>query len=218
MIGGTDNVTGTTSVTGGTVNFQGGTAITLSTLTLQAGTVTVQSGKLSLSGDYTQTGGSTIVGANTTLTSEGTVNILGGMFSGAGIVNGNVNNAGTFFGTLQIYGNVVNSGTLNPGGTGAGGILTINGTYTQTATGILTIEIGGTSPGIDYDQLVVKGTASLGGTLNVVLISPFSPPPGSQYQILTFAKSGSTTFDTTNIAPGFVLPIYNPTDVTLLAN
>ena len=47
------------------------------------------------------------------------------------------------------------------------GPLTIAGTYTQTSAGALNIGLAGLQAGAQYSQLLINGTASLGGTLNV---------------------------------------------------
>ncbi len=96
---------------------------------------------------------------------------------------------GALSGTGTINANVSNGGQVIPGGTGAAGTLTINGSYTQTATGALDIDIGGTTAGSQYDQLAVSGTATLGGTVNVSLINGFQPALGNTFQPLTFASS-----------------------------
>ncbi len=83
---------------------------------------------------------------------------------------------------------------------------------------MLNIEIGGTSPGTGYDQLVITGTATLGGTLNVSLINGFTPASGDTFQILTFASRGGSTFAATNIDPRFGPVTYNAMDMTLVAN
>ena len=71
-----------------------------------------------------------------------------------GRINGSVVNAGFFQGTGVVNGNVFNSGIVSPGA--SIGTLTINGNYTQSASGTLRIEVAGASPG-QYDVLVVNG-------------------------------------------------------------
>jgi hypothetical protein len=56
------------------------------------------------------------------------------------------------------------------------GILTLTGNFNQGATGRLFIELGGTEVGSGYDQLVIGGTALLGGTLALCLLDASSPP------------------------------------------
>ncbi len=66
--------------------------------------------------------------------------------------------------TLQrkgtVVGDVINqNGTVAPGA--SPGQLTINGDYTQTATGSLNIELAATTPGAGYGQLAVTGNVAL---------------------------------------------------------
>ena len=60
----------------------------------------------------------------------------------------------------------------NTGGTVAAGAspgtLTINGDYTQGPGGTLQEEIAGTTPGTQFDQLVVTGDVTLDGTLAIL--------------------------------------------------
>ncbi len=76
-----------------------------------------------------------------------------------------------------------NNGTISPGL--SPGRIAISGNYTQGSTGVLNMEIGGKTPGTEYDQLVVGGTAALNGTLNVTLINGFRPQVGDVFQILS---------------------------------
>jgi hypothetical protein len=180
--------------------IQNGRSLTTAGAFSNMGNVTVgSSSTFNTGGAYTQDGGTTTLNGGS-LTAGGLVDIQGGILSGSGTINGSVRNAGQ----------------IDVGGAMAAGLLTINGDYTQTAAGVLNIEIGGTRPGVDYDQLVITGTATLDGTLNVSLINPFMPPSGATFQILTFG-SGTGAFAVANIDPSFLPPRYDPMDVTLQA-
>lgn len=68
-------------------------------------------------------------------------------------------------------------------------------TFTQTANGILEIEIGGLTPGPGvpnpddgYDQINVSELATLDGTLSINLINDFVPTLGDTFEILTFSS------------------------------
>jgi hypothetical protein len=117
-------------------------------------------------------------------------------------------------GTLSA--SLVNGGTVSPGN--STGIITIDGDYTQEAGGTLVIELGGTSPGTGYDQLVVTGTATMGGTLDVSLLPEFTPEIGQVFYIITH-NVGNFDFDTVNLQTlpgGLKLEIaYSDPDVTL---
>jgi hypothetical protein len=106
----------------------------------------------------------------------GVVNVVsGGRLGGNGHVNAAVNNSG---------------GTIAPGH--SAGILTISGPYTQSFSGMLEIELGGTIVGAEYDRLAIMGAATLDGTLRVRLIGDFVPLPGQRFDVMSF---GSVTGD-----------------------
>lgn len=81
-------------------------------------------------------------------------------------------------------------GTLAPGV--SPGITVVQGDYTQQPGGTSAIEIGGTTPGTEHDQLNVTGTASLAGTLEISLIAGYELETDQGYVILT---AGAVTGD-----------------------
>ncbi len=92
------------------------------------------------------------------------------------------------------------SGRVEPGypagfelipGAGPVGSLQVLGEYTQSANGGLRIELAGPSTA---DALSVTGAATLGGTLELILIDDYEPMPGDSFEILT-AATISGTFD-----------------------
>lgn len=174
--------TGTTAPTftnAGTFLKSGG----LLTTTLQfpftnSGTISVRSGTLNVGANFSQTGGST--------------NLDGGNLAGSGTL---AFNGGTLGGSGVIAGNVANSARMSPGH--SPGTITINGNYTQSSTATLDMEIGGTSAGTQYDQLIVNGTASLNGTLNIIQYNGFVPSAGTNFQIINY-YSENGNFSVTN--------------------
>jgi hypothetical protein len=115
---------------------------------------------------------------------------------------------------------VTNKATVAPGA--SAGILTVNGDYKQTAAGSLNIEIGGTTPGVNYDQLVVVGNATLAGTLNVTFINGYTGVANDSFTNLqnsllvgTFATTnlpalgGGNGWNVEYLAGGVVLSITN---------
>lgn len=62
-----------------------------------------------------------------------------------------------------------------------------------TSSSTLNIELGGTMPGTQYDQVKVSGQVDLAGTLQVALINPgtFTPTLGEKFDILDWGtRSG----------------------------
>ncbi len=162
------------------------------------GTMQVNTGctmLLNSAGLFAQTGGQTVV--NGTLQVSGAaLNLQGGVLTGSGTVSGSVQNT---------------SATVDPGA--SAGTLTISGAYTQSAGGMLEIELAGPPPGGPADLLAVSGAAALAGTLQIALIDGFEPQPGQQFTILT-ASSVTGQF-TTVVGPGMYTVAYNPTNVVL---
>ncbi len=109
-----------------------------------------------------------------------------------------------------------NHGEVSPG-LGLG-VLDILGDYTQSDTGLLSIEIGGLLAGETFDVLDVSGTATLAGTLDLALVDSFEPQLGDMFEILTF-DSRVGVFDTMlgdMIAPDLYFhPIYGSDRLTL---
>jgi hypothetical protein len=67
-------------------------------------------------------------------------------------------------------------------------------------TSRLKIEIGGLSPGSQFDQVHVTGQLALDGTLNVSLINSFSPAIGNSFHILDWTTL-TGTFSTFELQP-----------------
>jgi hypothetical protein len=105
---------------------------------------------------------------------------------------------------------VTNGGQINPGGSGAAGLLTLTGSYNQTATGVLNTELGGIGAG-QFDEFNISGSATLTGALNVSEINGFTPSSGQNFQVMNYG-SRSGTFATIT---GPYNPTYNPTNLTI---
>jgi hypothetical protein len=178
-------VTASSFTNSGTVQTNG-----LCTLSVYAGTSPMNNagnvivntdGTMVVFGTYTQTAGNTRVDGSL---QADLLNINGGTLLGnGGIITGPTNVAGT----------------LHPGDTiSAAGLLSIRGAYTQTSAGVYNVAIGGLSQGLQFSQANITTTASLAGTLNASLITPFTPVAGNSFTILT-AGALSGTFSSTNL-------------------
>jgi hypothetical protein len=199
-----------TNTAEGSFTIRNGRDFTTARAFSNAGSVTVGSGStFTVTGTYTQTAGSTTLGGGTLTASSGagtqTVNLQGGNLSGSGIINAHL----------------VNAGQVSPGGTGAAGLLTVNGNYTQAASGTLNLEIGGLTAGTQYDRLSVSGAANLNGNLSVAAIGGFLPNISDSFQVLTFGSRSGTfaNFNGLDLGSDRVLrPIFDATGLTLVTN
>jgi hypothetical protein len=140
-----------------------------------AGELTISKGsKFTVGGtnSYTQTAGTTTVSGNLVVSSPGAMKVSGGSVFGIGTITGNIDLTG---------------GLLSPGAaTKKAGELTVSGNYTESGTGVLNIDLDGTTAGTNYDVLNISGKAALGGTLNVDALGSFKPTVGQQYDILDY--------------------------------
>ena len=162
---------GTLIASGGPITIQPATFTTSGTVIAEAGRKIDHAAP---GNSWFQTGGLVIADGEIEIDSD-SYQLQGGVLSGSGIVDSNVNNTG---------------GIVAPGS--SPGLLTIQGTYTQGAAGQMYIEISGTGAGTQYDRLTSTLAASLGGTLQVNFVS-YVPTIGETFDILT-ASSRTGTF------------------------
>ncbi len=179
-------------VDGATSNFfrDVGTTKALTSLTTIAapGSLAIQNGHNLTTPSGLSNSGTISVGTGSTLTPGGTLTVQSG---------------GTLKGNGTVAGPIANSGSVAPGN--SPGCITVNGNYDQSSAGNLNIEIAGTSPGTgcdsssQFDRLVVNGTVSLDGTLNVSLIDPFTPAVGDTFTIIDNDDTEAVTGTFSNI-------------------
>ena len=148
-----------------------------------SGTVNAQSGTISFSGTFTQTAGETRL-AGGAISGSPVLQFNGGLLTGAGMIAARVANAAA----------IVKPGAARPG------LLAVNSStspaYSQAVGGTLEIDLGGTTPGVGYDQLAVTGNVTFGGTLRIRRLTGFAPAVGQQVTIMTYTGTRTGTFAT----------------------
>ena len=166
--------------------------------------------------------------ASNTLTSTSSVSGAGSVsfVSGTTTVAGTLQASGVFTiqagsvtvsGAATLTGNLTNNGTLNIGNGSTTGTIANTGNYTQGTSATLGIGIGGLTPGTQFDQLTVSGTATLAGTLNLSLINGYMPSAGNSFQIITCGTRCGTFGTVTGTTQGSrtLTPAYNSGNVTI---
>jgi hypothetical protein len=142
---------------------------------------------------------------------SGTVNLAGPSFSND--TNGVVQGTGTVDVSHTTF---TTAGQISPGN--PLGALMITGNLPRSTNGAIDIEIGGTNAGVNYDQLIVTGNATLNGALNISLTNGFQPAVGEAFEIIDYA-SHTGTFDNISglkLANGFYLqPTFASTNLIL---
>jgi len=165
-----------------------------------SGVLSLQAGqKLSAGGKFTNKG-SVTVGASSGLTVGSSYTQASGMTTVDGTLTAPalITQGGTLLGQGALAAAVTSNGTITAGDSSTKpGILSVTGTYSQNANGVLNISIGGTTVGSQYSQLAVSNGASLNGTLNIKRIKGFVPKIGGTFTILT-SSAVSGKFATVN--------------------
>ena len=127
-----------------------------------------------------------------------TLELNGALLVNDGTVTGTTNvNYGSLAMGSGTYGvvNVNTGGVYAPGsspGISTAAALTFDNTPNLIGAPTLAIELGGTAPGTQYDQVHVTGNLSLSGTLAVSLIDDFVPVAGQAFDILDWGTLSGT--------------------------
>ncbi len=160
-----------------------------------AGTVESCGAGLRFARSFVQTAGRTIVSEGPLICSQG-INLVGG----------------ELLGTNTIRGDVTNNSKIRPGGFGLG-LLRIEGSYVETTNARVELEVGGPTPGVGHDQLIVTNMARLAGTLEIVLTNEFIPGRGVVITGLVYeVRSGTFNF---TVKPVEIYVLYMPKEVLL---
>jgi hypothetical protein len=190
--------------------------------TFDAAEIDAVGGTLAVTGGYKQTGTTNVAnGATLSVTgmldeqagalnmADSTLHVYGGyliesaaLLDGGGSLIADVTNSGTIEcgSATALDGFVVLRDTTN-------NVDVINGNFTQTATGVLDMKIGGVNA---YDRLGVNGTVSLGGTLNLNLIDSYVPSSNDQFFMIQGNGSGGfAAISLPTESNGTFVPKYN---------
>jgi hypothetical protein len=127
-------------------------------------------------------------------------------------VSGAIHGNGNFYAPLENHG-LISRGDVDPVMW-----LWLYRSYQQFADGVLQIELDGTKVGVDYDQLLSYGPASIAGTLRVALGQGFMPKSTDRFEIVRGGISGqfANTPGGRLVTPdGTFLVTYNPDTVVL---
>jgi len=117
---------------------------------------------------------------------QGALTVADGAVVSAPVISVNAQSA--LGGDGTVVGDVTNSGTVGPGQ--SVGVLTIQGSYVQTATGVLDIELSAAGG----DRLTITGTGGLAGTLRLSAGPGQGPAVGQMFTVLTASSIGASQF------------------------
>ncbi|HEY1376826.1 MAG TPA: hypothetical protein VGF55_08525 [Gemmataceae bacterium] len=161
--GSTANASGTGLNNTGAVAFSAGTSDVFGKVTNGSGGVIVTAG-----GGITTFHDDVVHNGTEIRTNAGSRTVFFGSQSGAGPFTG----AGT----------VEYNGDLRPGNSPAR--VTYDGEVILNPSARFDAELGGTTPGSQYDELAVFGSIAVGGQLQLQFINGFTPQPGESFKLI----------------------------------
>jgi autotransporter-associated beta strand protein len=215
-------LTGANTYTGGTFVNEGTLVASTASLpdagdiTLATDTIVVfdEASNSSYAGDIAGTGTLEKQGVGALALTNATTAMLdiqtGSLFinSGAGATTVAAN--GFLGGIGTINGNLINNGVVSPGF--SPGTINVTGNYTQGPGGTLIMQF---ASDISYDQLIITGTASLDGTLQLDFLGGYIPV-GQSFEIITADGGVTGTFDPITGSAAVAADVtYNPNNVTV---
>ena len=166
------------------LNFRSGNLQNVAEINNGANITKTTAGLLSVNGTNTYTGSTAV--ADGTLQVDGTITVSDVSVSGTSTLSG----SGVVGGTVTVAA----GGIVTPGP----GVedLSIGGGSSLTATSVLELDLqGATTPGTDYDQLVVTGAVDLGGaTLAATIGGGYVAAPGDSLTIVSTIGGVTGTF------------------------
>jgi fibronectin-binding autotransporter adhesin len=205
-------------------NFAGELRVGVGTMTLDS------SGPVTL-GNLTTIGGGTLNAANgfvlnagDAITGQGTVNSSNTLALHSvvnGIIQGSASQSITLSGWIKGTGMLSNV-SFAPGATydpGFSPTTVFVGNIAFSSGSALNIDLGGTNPGSQYDQIISSGTPTLAGTLNLVPYGAYVPAAGDKFVVMTYANASGTfsTINGTSPGPGLTYSvIYEPNALVVL--
>lgn len=98
-------------------------------------------------------------------------------------------------------------GTVSPGH--SPGAVTVNGDLHEAGTYTVQIQSPGVTAGTDYDQIIVKGTTNVSGSLNPELLSGFQPAVGQSFKIIDNQGNSAVSGTFQGLAEGAVFVVGN---------
>ena len=158
------------------------------TATIAETTLEVDGGTLVAEGGLEVTEGASVAGKGVLNTPDSELTplvnngaIIGDSMDNPIVLTGFVKGVGTFD-------DVEFSGTHSPGLSTTRQVV---GWVAYTEEARLLMELAGTEPGLEHDQLLSSGTISLDGTLEVVLIDTFEPAKGEVFDLFGGVTNGA---------------------------
>ncbi|TSA56640.1 MAG: hypothetical protein D4R45_00485 [Planctomycetaceae bacterium] len=169
-------------------------------------------------GTFSKSSGGGITTVEVPFDNHGNLLILSGEIRFTGNLENKVDGTIEGTGTLDVASSqFINDGTVSPGP--STGVLNVNGDYVHSTTASLNIELGGNTPGSQYDQLDISQAAILDGLLDISLVGGFTPAEGDSFTVMHYnaINGGFQQIIGANIGGGLkLIPNYFPVMMILV--
>jgi hypothetical protein len=218
----------------GTLNLVSGAILNGSSLTIASNAVLNIEDTMYVSGELTNAGTVNWQGGQIWVYNDNGVSASGVIWNNVGALwdiqcdqvlsdrtgNWQFHNAGvlqkdTTTGTTSFGAYLDNSGILDA----QAGTISLNGSYTETASARQVIGIGGTTPDISYGQIQFL-SPTFAGSFDVALLNGFRPSPGDSFSVLSYPSltGDFTSMNGLDLGNGLQLvPHFSNTGLTLVA-
>lgn len=158
-------------------------------------------------GNTTVSAGTLLIGTAGSIANSGTISVASGATLNVSAVSGGwaLGSSQTLKGSGTVAGNATINGNLQPGS--SPGVLTFNGTLTLASTANTTMEINGTTRGIQYDGIdMVSNALSYGGNMSITFGSAFLSGD-TTFDLFNFSGSQSDTFTAVSSAANYLFTL-----------
>ncbi|MBI4002597.1 MAG: LEPR-XLL domain-containing protein [Nitrospira defluvii] len=182
---------------------------------INRGVIEIRDGlTVNLNGSLLNTGaGQVFLGLATGVGGNGQLQVFGDVTNDSGATvwlrDGLMTVGGTLRDGSTVSGTLTNDGTIHL----QGGVLTVNGDYTQSSTGTLSTELASVT---DFGRLGITGMGTLSGLLQAGLVGGFTPSLGQAFQFMMFDGGLTGFFAASELPAGLVLDDSDPFSLSLV--
>jgi len=115
------------------------------------------------------------------------------------VINAPLVSNGPMYAPGAVHGDVESNDYLLPATGADTDEFYIDGDFTQSGSSMLRVRLGGTMPITDFDRVRLTGHATLGGTLQVLLVDGFTPSLGDVFRVMICSGVPTGQFDTLSL-------------------
>ena len=183
---------GVIEVDSGTLELYTPSLLQLSNGTLSGGTWEIQSNATLLFPGFVTNNAATIILSGPNASIGGLNDSLASNSGNFSVLNGM---------EFTVEGDISNSGNIT---IGTDSIFAVAANFTEASTGTIAVQIGSSPSDGQFGQLIVEGSAVLGGSFALTLVNGFDPTVGQQFNVVSFFSETGTFASFNGLDPYFI--------------